>query len=71
VPAGWDALPGSTASVEIGNVFVSAGIYLGMFVPSAVMPEARNVVLNPNHPAFAAVEIEIVRPFEFDSRLRS
>lgn len=70
LPQGWDALPGSTSAVDIGNAFVSAGVYLGMIVPSSVMPEARNIVLNPNHPAFAHVGMTIIRPFEFDSRLR-
>lgn len=71
LPHGWDALPGSSTAVGVGNEFVSSGIYLGMIVPSAVMPEAENIVLNPNHPAFANIEMTIIRPFEFDIRLRS
>lgn len=70
LPLGWDALPGSTSAVDFGNAFVNAGVHLGMIVPSAVMPEASNIVLNPNHTAFANVEMTIIRPFEFDSRLR-
>lgn len=70
MPPGWDALPASASAIEFGNAFVTAGGYLGMIVPSVVMPEAKNIILNPNHPAFANVEMTIVRPFEFDSRLR-
>lgn len=70
LPAGWDALPSSTAAVALGDEFLLARAYLGMIVPSAVMPEAFNIVVNPAHPAFSTVMIEIVRPFEFDSRLR-
>lgn len=70
LPQGWDDLPSSTAAADLGSAFVNDGIYLGMIVPSAVLPEAGNLVLNPNHPAFAAVTMTIVRPFEFDSRLR-
>lgn len=70
LPAGWDALPSSTAAIALGDEFLLAAAHLGLIVPSAVMPEAFNVVLNPDHPAFAAVRISIVRPFEFDSRLR-
>lgn len=69
LPAGWDALPSSTAAISIGDEFLLAAIHLGLIVPSAIMPEASNVVLNPAHPAFASVTISIVRPFEFDSRL--
>lgn len=70
LPAGWDALPSSTAAVALGDEFQLAVTHLGMIVPSAVMPEAFNIVLNPAHPAFSGVTIEILRPFEFDSRLR-
>ena len=69
LPVGWDALPSSTAAIKLGDQFLLATSHLGQIVPSAVMPEAFNIVLNPNHPAFAAITINIIRPFEFDSRL--
>ncbi len=69
LPKGWDALPGSNAAVRIGDNFVMDGNYLGMIVPSSVLQEAKNIVLNPNHKAFTKVEITIIRAFEFDSRL--
>jgi RES domain-containing protein len=68
LPAGWDALPSSTAAISIGDKFLLASTQLGLVVPSAIMPEASNVVLNPHHSAFDSVTIRIVRPFEFDSR---
>ena len=70
LPKGWDALPGSTTAVEYGNAFVNAGTHLGMIVPSAVMPEASILVINPNHKEFSNVKMMIIRPFEFDARLR-
>jgi RES domain-containing protein len=70
LPPGWDDLPGSTAAVELGNAFISAGAHLGMIVPSVVMPEADNIIINPSHAAFAKVAMTVIRPFEFDSRLR-
>jgi RES domain-containing protein len=69
LPAGWDALPSSTAAIMLGDQFLLAASHLGLIVPSAVMPEASNLVLNPNHSAFAAVTMDVVRSFEFDSRL--
>ena len=70
LPSGWDDLPGSTAAVECGNAFINTGAHLGMIVPSVVMPEASNIIINPNHATFAKVGMTIIRPFEFDSRLR-
>lgn len=69
LPDGWDALPSSAAAISIGDNFLLNLKHLGLFVPSAIMPEATNLVLNPNHPAFGSVTISVVRPFEFDSRL--
>lgn len=71
LPAGWDVLPSSTVAAEFGDAFLRAGKHLGLIVPSAVMPEASNILLNPAHAAFAGVTFHIVRSFEFDSRLRT
>ena len=69
LPDGWDALPSSTTAASIGDAFLRASTHLGLIVPSAIMPEALNIVLNPSHPEFNSVTFSIVRPFEFDSRL--
>jgi hypothetical protein len=39
-------------------------------VPSAVIPEASNIMVNPRHPRMADVRMEIVREFAYDPRLR-
>jgi len=70
LPSGWDDLPGSTTAVDFGNAFINSGIHLGMIVPSVIMPEASDIIINPNHVAFANVAMTIIRTFEFDSRLR-
>ncbi|MEI7842027.1 MAG: RES family NAD+ phosphorylase [Gallionellaceae bacterium] len=69
LPVGWNALPSSTAAISLGDKFLLTASHLGLIVPSAIMPEAFNILLNPRHPAFEAVTISIVRAFEFDSRL--
>ncbi len=69
LPAGWNELPSSTQAAAIGDAFLQANKQLGLIVPSAVIPEESNIVINPNHPAFAQVTLEIVRPFRFDQRL--
>jgi RES domain-containing protein len=70
LPVGWDALPSSTRAMAMGDQLLLTATHLGLIVPSAVMPESSNIILNPNHPRFASVTMEILRPFEFDSRLR-
>lgn len=41
----------------------------GILVPSIVVPEEHNLVLNPKHPQIATVRISRLRPFDLDQRL--
>jgi RES domain-containing protein len=38
-------------------------------VPSVIVPESPNLLLNPNHPAFAQARVVRQRRFAFDRRL--
>lgn len=69
LPPGWDAMPTSAAAQAFGGRWLAAGEALGLSVPSVILPEERNVILNPYHPAYAAVMLNIVRPFTFDQRM--
>lgn len=69
LPAGWDAIPPGNASADFGAEFLKTGRALGLIVPSAIVPEASNIVINPLHPEFSGVRFEIRRPFKFDQRL--
>jgi len=57
-------------SVKFGAAFLRSARALGLIVPSAIVPEARNIMLNPLHPRFADVRFALARPFVFDQRLR-
>lgn len=69
LPLRWSSIPSSDGSAEFGSQFLLSGRALGLIVPSAIVPEARNLVINPLHPRFADVEMKVLRPFEFDKRL--
>jgi RES domain-containing protein len=71
LPEGWNALPGSPAAAAYGDAFLLKGKRLGLVVPSAVIPEARNILINPSHPGMGEVTMENIRNFTFDPRLRS
>lgn len=70
LPAGWNELPSSAAAASFGSGFLMKGKQLGLIIPSVVMPESRNIMINPHHPNFTSVTMSIVRPFKFDSRFR-
>lgn len=64
----WRADEGYTQSV--GVQWLKSVASLGLWVPSFVEPREKNLLLNPVHPQYATVRIEIeVLNFEFDPRL--
>jgi RES domain-containing protein len=69
LPAGWDDLPATDISARFGDKFIKSGSHLGAFLPSVIVPEAMNIVINPNHPKMSGVALRTVRDFKFDTRL--
>ncbi len=62
-----DAVPQD--SVATGDAFLLAGQALCLRVPSQVVPQEINTLLNPRHPAFVGVRVVRDEPFRFDPRL--
>jgi len=69
LPAGWEAIPHGQASARFGGQWLSAGEQLGLVLPSVVVPQARNLLLNPLHPAISQVNLIDQVPFRLDQRL--
>ncbi|QYF92583.1 RES family NAD+ phosphorylase [Massilia sp. PAMC28688] len=69
LPMGWDAMPTSTSAQAFGGQWLSGLTHVGMRVPSAIVNEETNIVLNPQHPEFARVSLTEIRPFTFDPRM--
>ena len=57
------------ASQEAGQAWVEDGDALALVVPSLVVPQEKNYVLNAAHPQFAGVTVAGSEPFSFDERL--
>jgi RES domain-containing protein len=69
LPPGWDAMPTSAGAQAFGRAWLDAGDALALRVPSAILPEESNVIVNPRHPAYARVDMTVIRPFSFDGRM--
>lgn len=69
LPADWAALPGSDAAQAFGTDWLLKGAELVLLVPSVIVPEAMNGIINPLHPRYAEVGMTLVRPFDFDPRM--
>lgn len=66
---GWDAEPAGIVSLDWGTAWVKNGRSLLAEVPSVIVPEESNVLVNPGHPNAKRVVVRKVRRWLFDSRL--
>jgi RES domain-containing protein len=66
--AGWERDLARTRAV--GDKWLAEARSLTLIVPSVVLPESRNVLLNPLHPTAARMRVVSQQPFTFDPRLR-
>lgn len=69
LPADWRDSPPSHSTQQIGDEFVRAGSHLVLKVPSAVVEEDVNYLINPDHTDMEKVRILKSLPFTFDKRL--
>jgi RES domain-containing protein len=69
LPPGWDDMPTSASAQALGRTWLERQETLAMRVPSAVLPEESNVIVNPRHADYARVAMTVVRPFSFDGRM--
>ncbi len=65
----WRRQPGPQELRDIGTAWAESGETVVLQVPSAVVPEEHNFLLNPRHPEFGRLAIGDPEPFEFDERL--
>lgn len=69
LPAEWNSEPPASASQNLGDAWVLATRSPVLAVPSVIVPEERNYVLNPNHARFLEVQIGSPVVCAFDPRL--
>jgi RES domain-containing protein len=67
---GWNAVPPGKVSLDFGDAWLKnrAGP-LVLEVPSVVVPEESNILLNPRHVDIATVKATKLRLWQYDGRL--
>src|SRR5690606_5935996 len=50
LPVGWDAEPAGTTSITKGDQWIFGGTTAILEVPSVLVPEESNFLINPSHP---------------------
>ena len=65
---GWDALPASTTSFDWGNAWARSKAQLLALVPSVIVPEEMNVLINPLHTDIHRLTARKIRRWHYDPR---
>jgi RES domain-containing protein len=71
LPANWRKEYPPFSCQMLGSQWLLQSKTAVIAVPSAVIPEESNFILNPNHPDFAKLQIQPAVAFYFDIRLWS
>lgn len=69
LPANWRDYPQPPELQKLGTAWLVSGSSAVLSVPSAVTPEERNYLINPEHEHFRSVDVGSSRPFQIDLRL--
>jgi RES domain-containing protein len=68
LPTNWRDFPAPPEVQQLGTDWILNASSAVLSVPSAVIPEERNYLLNPEHEHFRSVDVGPSRPFELDLR---
>lgn len=69
LPVGWDAEPAGRTSIEFGTGWIRSSTSALLVVPSVMVPEEFNILINPQHSGCARITAAKVRKWLYDPRL--
>ncbi len=66
---GWDGFPYSLDTIDYGTSFLRKNEFLALKVPTVIIPDEFNIILNPLHPDIQSCKVVSTLPFKFDDRI--
>ena len=69
LPDGWSGLTPPSAIKDITEMWIADNQFLVLKVPSAIVADELNLLLNPVHPRFSEIRPTDNIPYSFDPRL--
>jgi len=69
LPVGWDAEPASLTSIDLGTAWAKASTSLLLSIPSVIVPEESNILINTRHPDISKITATKVRKWLYDPRM--
>ena len=70
LPPGWYSVEGYQICQELGSKWLEEQRSCTLKVPSSIIQDEWNLLINPAHPDFGQISIRSVRDFSFDQRLQ-
>ncbi|MCH7396532.1 RES family NAD+ phosphorylase [Belliella sp. DSM 107340] len=70
LPKNWDSKPPILETQYIGDDFINSNLAAVLKVPSSIIPQEFNYLINPIHPDIAKIKIVSKKQLKFDERLR-
>ncbi|HWW72571.1 MAG TPA: RES family NAD+ phosphorylase [Duganella sp.] len=68
LPGGWDAIPGGMSARAAGDAWIASGATALLQVPSVIVPEEYNILINPQHSDAAMIVATTLRRWIYDPR---
>lgn len=69
LPQAWRAIEPPATCRAVGDDFVERGETLVLSIPSVIIPQERNLLINPQHAGMSRLQVVHEAPFQFDPRL--
>lgn len=70
LPKGWDQLPDTFVARNFGAKWLQKGKEAALEIPSAIVRDEYNILINPSHPEAADLKILEKTNFYYDPRLQ-
>lgn len=69
LPDNWNSIPHNASTQQIGDNFIEKESHLALKVPSAIVEQEFNILINPEHSDSNVVKVDKIEPFPIDQRL--
>jgi RES domain-containing protein len=70
LPLNWNDEIAPDSTKDFGTKWAATNSSAILSVPSAIVPDERNFLINPLHPDFHKIKFSAPKPFVFDPRLK-
>ena len=71
LPVNWDQFENMHLMQNLGDNWIEECKTAVLKIPSSIIHDEFNYLLNPDHPEFKKIKLETVKPFLFDDRIKN